>query len=73
MKTVAAVRVAARVAPAGFIFPMPNPPIRQAQRPAVTQKIAHSFLRLLSIFAATDLLERLQLFPGVLSRWNSPS
>jgi hypothetical protein len=43
MKTVAAVRVAARVAPAGFIFPMPNPPIRQAQRPAATQKIAIHF------------------------------
>jgi hypothetical protein len=34
-------------------------PIRQAQRPAATQKIAHSFLRILRFFAATVFLNLL--------------
>jgi len=42
---------------------IPNPPIRQAhsagQQSAATQKIAHSFLRLLSLFAATVLFNLL--------------
>jgi hypothetical protein len=52
MKTVSGVRLA----PAGFHFPSPDPPIRQAQRPAATQKIDNSFLRLLRLFAATVLM-----------------
>jgi hypothetical protein len=54
-ETVAGVRVAAGVAPAGFGFPIRrslDPPIRQAQRPAATQEIAGSFLRRLRVFAA---------------------
>jgi hypothetical protein len=46
----------------------PNPPIRQAhsagQQSAATQKIAGSFLRLLSLFAATVLFELLQCVSG---------
>jgi hypothetical protein len=59
MNSVVGVRVAARVAPAGFNFQIPHPPIRQAQRPAATQKIADSFLRLLSLLAATVFFELL--------------
>jgi hypothetical protein len=56
VKTVAEVRVATRAAGLGVNIPISNPPIRQAQRPAATQKITSSFLRLLSGFAATVLV-----------------
>jgi hypothetical protein len=63
MKTVAGVRAVARLAAAGFNFPMPDSPIRQAhaagQQSAATQKITASFLRLLSLFAATVLFNAL--------------
>ena len=59
MKTVAGVRVAAGIALAGLDFPNPpNPPIWQAQRPAATQKITHSFLRIVRLFAAALWLQR---------------
>jgi hypothetical protein len=41
------------------LISQPHPPIRQAQRPAATQKIADSFLRLLSLLAATVFFELL--------------
>jgi hypothetical protein len=57
MNTAAGVRVEACVAPAGFNFPIRS--IRQAQRPAATQKIANSVLDLLSLFAGTVLFNLL--------------
>jgi hypothetical protein len=43
----------------GLDFPNPlDPPIRQAQRPAATQKIAHSLLRLLSPFCGHSFVIR---------------
>jgi hypothetical protein len=57
MNTVAGVCVEACVAPAGFNFPIRS--IRQAQRPAATQKIANSVLDLLSLFAGTVLFNLL--------------
>jgi hypothetical protein len=56
MKTVVGVRVAVSGESAGFDFLIPNPPIRQAQRPAATQKIITSSWRFLSLFAATVFL-----------------
>jgi hypothetical protein len=59
MKTMAGVRLAARARL--LVFPISNPPIRQARRPAATQKIANSVLRLLSLFAAKVLFDLLQI------------
>jgi hypothetical protein len=55
-----ALRHAAR--PPVLISRSPNPPIRQAQRPAATQEIANSFLRFLRLFAATVLFYLLERF-----------
>jgi hypothetical protein len=56
---VAGVRVAARVAPAGFNFPIPlsaNPAGAEARRYSEKRQF---FLRLLSLFAATVFFELL--------------
>jgi hypothetical protein len=59
MKAVAVFRVAARVASGALISQSPDPPIREAQRPAATQKIVHLFFASSESIAATVLFSLL--------------